>query len=226
MTTDKNTATTARRALAAHQKHVAALVAQAETLLRRVASFRAEVDAAHPAITNLDALRAQRREVLAEIALGESDATVLDLADQEIADAEAQARIAARGVEVASAGAGRLGREHAELVGQITAATKLTAALSYHAGVEIAQGRLAAYHGALQEMGHTYSDLLASCIAAEHFSDTTAVPPRMFLTGEMRATAFSSPLPALPGFDRALFDFDFSKQVEAATADALREIEG
>ena len=223
MNTDK---TTARAALHAHQKHVADLIGQASALLRRIAGFRTEAAAAQPPLQRLETLRAKRREVLAEIALGECAAAVLDLADREIADAEAQARIAARRVEVALAGAGRLTREHAELVGQITAASKHTAGLSYHAAVEAAQGKLAPYRDSLQSMGAAYAALLGSCIAAERFADTTATPPRLYVTGGMRATAFSSPLPSLPGFDRAAFNFDFSKQVKAATAAALAALAG
>ena len=222
-TTDK---TTARAELRVHHQHVATLGAQAETLLRRIGEFQSTAAAAHPAITNLESLRAQRREVLADIALGESDATVLDLADQELEDAEARARIAARGVEIAQAGGERLGREHAALVGQIAAATKLTAALSYHAAVEAAQAAVEPYRFAVAQMGCTYAALLGACLAVENFADPRAVPPRLFVTGELRSTAFGSPLPNLPGFDRAAFDFDYSTQVESATAAALAELAG
>ena len=223
MNTDK---TTARTALAAHHQRVATLGAQAETLLRRIAGFRTEADAAQPPLQRLETLRAGRHEVLAEIALGESDATVLDLADQELEDAEARARIAARGVEIAQAGAERLGREHAELVGQITAASKHTAELQYHAAVEIAQGRLEPYRAALAAMGTAYSDLLGACLAVERFADPRATPPRLFVTGELRSTAFGAPLPSLPDFDRAAFDFDYAKRVEAAEAAALAALAG
>ena len=222
----KTDTTTARLALAAHQKHLADLIGQASALQRRIAGFRTEADAAHPAVTSLKALHAQRREVLAEIALGESDATVLDLADQELEDAEARARIAARGVEIAQAGAERLGREHAELVGQITAASKHTAALSYHAAVEAAQAKLEPYRAALAAMGSAYADLLGACIAVEHFADATATPHRPHVIGDMRAATFGSPLPSLPDFDRALFDFDYSEQVATATAAALAALSG
>ena len=220
------TATTARLALAAHNQRVAALGAQASALQRRVASFRAEAAASQPPLQRLETLRAERRELLAAVAIGESDSGALDKADAELETAEVQARGSLRGIEVASAGAERLTREHAELVGQITAEQRKGDALRYAAGVEAAQSKLAAYRGALEEMGRTYSDLLGACLAVESFADPRAVPPRLFVTGELRATAFSSPLPSLPGFDRAAFDFDYSTQVESATAAALAELAG
>ena len=223
MTTDK---TTARAELRVHHQRVATLIAQAETLLRRIAGFRTEADAAQPPLQRLEAMHAQRREVLAAVALGESDSGVLDKADAELEAAEVQARIAARGVEIASAGAGRLTREHAELVGQITAASKLTAELQYHAAVEAAQSKLEPYRRALAEMGAAYADLLGACLAVETFADPRATPTRPYVTGELRATAFSSPLPSLPGLDRAAFDFDYTKRVEAAEAAALAELAG
>ena len=226
MTTDKTTATTARLALTTHQKHVATHGAQAATLLRRIAGFRTEAAAAQPPLQRLAALRAGRHEVLAEIALGESDSGALDKADAELETAEVQARSSLRGIEVALAGSGRLTREHAELVGQITAASKHTAGLSYHAAVEAAQAKLEPYRVSLAAMGSAYAALLGSCIAAESFADTTATPPRLYVTGGMRATAFSSPLPSLPGFDREAFNFDFSKSVETATAAAVAALAG
>ena len=221
-----NTDTTARAELHAHHQRVATLGAQAEALLRRIAEFQSTAAAAQPPLQRLDALRAKRRELLAAVAIGESDSAVLDKIDQELETAEVQARAAARGVEIAQAGAGRLGREHEELVGQITAASKHTAELQYHAAVEAAQATLGPYRDSLAAMGSAYADLLGACLAVENFADPRATPPRMFVTGELRATAFSSPLPSLPNFDRAAFNFDFSKSVESAEAAALAELAG
>ena len=222
----KTDTTTARAALRDHHQRVATLGAQAETLLHRVAGFRTEAAASQPPLQRLETLRAERRELLAAVAVGESDSGVLDKADAELEAAEAQARIAARGIEVAQAGAERLGREHAELVGQITAASKHTAALSYHAAVEAAQAKLEPYRAALAAMGSAYADLLGACIAVEHFADATATPHRPHVIGDMRAATFGSPLPSLPDFDRALFDFDYSEQVATAASAALAALSG
>ena len=226
MTTTDTAAATARTKLRSHQQHLADLIGQANALQRRIGEFQSTASAAQPAVTNLEALRAQRRQVMAEVALGESDATVLDLADQELEAAEVQARTAARGIEIAQAGAERLGREHAELADQITTASKHTAALSYYAAVEAAQGKVEAYRAALSAMGGAYADLMGACIAADGFADPSAAALRLFVTGQMRSAIFGAPLPSLPGLNGALFDFDFSEQVTAATAAALTELAG
>ena len=223
MNTDK---TTARAELRAHHQHVADLIGQASALLRRIGEFQSTAAAAQPAITNLEAQRAGRHELLAAVAVGESDSGALDLADQELEAAEARVRIAARGIEVASAGAERLTHQHEELVGRITAASKHTAELQYHAAVEAAQAKLEPYRDSLAAMGRAYAALLGGCIAVEHFVDTTATPPRLYVTGDMRSAAFGAPLPSLPGLDRALFDFDFGEQVATATAASMAALSG
>ena len=220
------TDTTARAELHAHQQHVAALVAQAATRLRRIVEFQSTAAAARPPLQRLDALRAKRRELLAAVAIGESDSAVLDKADAELETAEVQARSSLRGIEIAQAGAERLTREHEELAGQIAIEVRKDDALRYAAGVEAAQSKVEAYRAAVEGMGAALADLQGACAAADACANPRAIPPRPWVSGGLGPMTFDPPLPALPGIDPKAWSFSIAAQVETATAASLAELAG
>ena len=218
------TTTTARTELHAHQKHVADLIGQASALLRRVVEFQNTATAARPPLQRLETLRDGRRELLAAVAIGESDSGALDKADAELETAEVQARGSLRGIEIAQAGSERLGREHEELAGQLAIEQRKGDALRYAAGVELAQSKLAAYRAAVEGMGAALADLQGACAAADACANPRAIPPRPWVSGGLGPMTFDPPLPALTGLDPKAWSFSIAAQVEIAEAAALAEL--
>ena len=223
MNTDKNTA---RTELTTHQKHVAALHEQSRGLDARIRAFGAAETAAQPAIDRVSALRAQRNELLAEVAVGDAGEDAIDDADRQLSDAQELARAAQRACEIARAGTARLQAERDLIAGQIAAASKHTEGLSYHAAVALAQSKLAAYRAAVEGMGAALADLQGACAAVDACANPRAIPTRPWVSGGLGPTTFDAPIPELPGLDPKAWSFSIAAQVATATAAALAELAG
>jgi DNA repair exonuclease SbcCD ATPase subunit len=218
-------ATPARDALRKQRAELHELTTQQAALHQRIESFQDAASRAQPSQQRLDSLKARRPALLADVALREASHDELEKLDRELQDAEAQARAAARGQEIAAAGAARLQQQLADLAVKAAPVAQGMAALLHAAAVEMAVERLADYRAAVEAMGRAHAVLAGTCAAADTFADMFIDPRRLPVQGELHRMQFAALLPNLPGIKQEQWQFDFSSLGAAAQAEALAELD-
>ena len=219
--------TPALAALRDHQQRLGTLIAESAGLEHRIAGFSDTATAVQPSQHRLEALQAQRRQVLAAVALSEAHTDDLDRIDSELLDAQAQARAGARAAEIAEAGAAHLQGQHAALAARITAESERGPTLCHAAAMETVRARLRPYAEALRALSEAHVALTGACMAADRYVDLYAIPARSYITGRLPMAGMGLVLPEL--LDLHADDFAIEPNPRAfadATAAVLAELEG
>lgn len=213
--------TTARDALRAAQTQLDSLVTQQTMLQSRIAGFLDAANVPQPSQQMAADLRARRAALLGAVALGDASHAELEALDAELLTAEAAARSAALGQEIAAAGAARLQAEFDATAARAQPVAASMAGLLHAAAVELATEKMQDYRAAVQAMGEAHATLAGACLAADVFCDMYANPRRYPVTGELHRLKFEAPTPMLPTVDRAEWAFDYTKQASDAKAAAM-----
>ena len=172
-------------------------------------------------------MQARRRELLAAVAVGESDHDALDRVDREIASAVADAKKGARAAEIAHAGAARLRVQHAALAAHAQPEAADANAYRYHAACELVAASLPEFRAALEALAAAQSQLFGRCAVANKFADLKASPIRFFVQSDSPPQSFSASLPGVPGVDSSRrWDFDLVALTEQAAAEAMALLAG
>lgn len=221
-TTAMKTATTfARDALRAAQSQLDGLVTQQTILQSRIAGFQDAANVAQPSQQIAADLRARRASLLGAVALGDASHAELEALDAELLTAEAAARSAALGQEIAAAGAARLQAEFDATAARAQPVAASMAGLLHAAAVELATEKMQDYRAAVQAMGEAHATLAGACLAADVFCDMHANPRRYPVTGELHRLKFEAPTPTLPTVDRTEWVFDYTVQASNAKDAAM-----
>ena len=220
------TLTPARDTIRKRRAELEEITVQQTVLQQRIAGFQDTAGSAQPTQQRVQALRARRPALLADVALREASHDELEALDRELQDAEAQARAASRAQEISSAGAARLQEQLTALAAKAAPIAQSMAALGYAAAVEMAVERLADYRHAVEAMGRAHAVLAGYCAAADTFADMTSDPRRLPVQGELHRMRFEALLPNLPGIEQAQWSFDFTQLGAATQAEALAALQG
>ena len=204
--------------MAAHTAELEKKLSEASALSQRIANFQQSA-LAHCATGDLDALRAVRRERLADLALGLVTMPAVDLLDRELEAAEAKAREFAREVEIAEAAAARLQSQYDQLAAEITPLSAELPRLKYQAATEVLRERLTPYREALHSLAQVHAQVVGAALAVDLLADPTAHPARLYVSNRIDQAGLGLPLPGLEGLDPAQFEVapDAAKFREEAT---------
>lgn len=204
-------------ALQQHKKAVSELSEQLGKVMERISAFHNRATEIRRHLNEIAAKAAERAAVLEAVALGEAKESALDAFDKQMGQSQASVVSATRELEIAMAGAARLERDAAELRQRLnTMAGNDTAAMRYHAAIEVAVDRLADYSLAATNLADATAALVGALVAVDDFADLQAEPQRVYVGSNQWPRTFFLMTPAIPGVKPPVLDFDLTRSIGLA----------